>query len=241
MNLVITMSGQGLRFKEAGYNLPKYMIEAHSKTLFAWSMISLSEFNKPQNKFIFIVRKEDDAKDFIKAQCLVLGILNFNIIEIDYLTDGQASTAMLAKEYWDEKDELLIYNIDTYVEAGEIKYSDFKGDGFIPCFSAVGNHWSFVKLNCEGMAIEVREKERISDNCSLGAYYFKTCGVFKNLYKKYYSKDSTQKMEKYIAPLYNYLISEGERVYISMIDSKKVHVMGTPDELEQFLSVEDFE
>lgn len=235
MNIVITMSGQGLRFKEAGYNVPKYTIEAHGKTLFTWSMISLSDFNISTNQYIFIVRKEDNAKDFIKTECSNLNISHFHIIEIDYLTDGQASTAMIAQEVWKEKDELLIYNIDTYVEAGQLKYSDIKGDGFIPCFITSGSHWSFVKVDTNGRAIEVREKERISDNCTLGAYYFKTCTLFKNLYNKYYLNNFSSKNEKYVAPLYNYLISEGGSIYISIIDFNKVKVLGTPEELNIFL------
>lgn len=238
MNIVITMSGQGLRFKEAGYDIPKYMIEAHGKMLFTWSMISLNDFNKVNNQYIFIVRKEDNAKNFITKECEKLNIVNFHIIEIDYLTDGQASTAMLAKDFWSEQDELLIYNIDTYVEEGQMKYSEIKGDGFIPCFHAEGNHWSFVKLDSLGNVVEVKEKERISNNCTLGAYYFKTCTLFENLYNKYYTKDFSQKNEKYIAPLYNYLISEGKKVYISIVDSNKVHVLGTPKELNQFLKLE---
>lgn len=235
MNIVITMSGQGLRFKEAGYDIPKYMIEAYDKSLFTWSMISLSDFNTTHSQFIFIVRKEDNAVNFIERECESLGISNFNIIEIDFLTDGQATTAMLAKEFWEEDDELLIYNIDTYVESGEIKYSDIKGDGFIPCFKAPGNHWSFVKLDQNKNAIEVKEKERISDNCTLGAYYFKNCKLYANLYKKYYTDNYNQKIEKYVAPLYNQLISDGGKVNISIIDSSKVHVLGTPEELKNFL------
>ena len=57
----------------------------------------------------------------------------------------------------------------------DIKYKDICGDGFIPCFKAEGTHWSFVKLNDTGKAVEVREKERISDNCTIGLYYFKDC------------------------------------------------------------------
>ena len=41
LDIVITMGGLGSRFREAGYTVPKYMIEAKGKTLFEWSLISL--------------------------------------------------------------------------------------------------------------------------------------------------------------------------------------------------------
>ena len=84
-------------------------------------------------------------------------------------------------------------------------------------------------------AEEVREKVRISDYCTLGAYYFKTGGLYEKLYQEYYSKDSNmEKGEKYIAPLYNYLIQKGGEVRISVVDAGSVHVLGTPEELDYF-------
>lgn len=236
MTIVITMAGLGSRFRKAGYQVPKYMIEAHGKTLFEWSMESLSGYYKKENNYIFIVRKEDHAKEFIESKCNEMKFLNHVIVELDYLTDGQATTAMLGKQYWDKQSELMIYNIDTYVEAGEMKAEDIKGDGFIPCFHAEGEHWSFVKLNEEERAVEVREKVRISDNCTLGAYYFKSCGLYEDLYQEYYSSnENLEKGEKYVAPLYNYLISKGGEVRISIVDYDKVHVLGTPEELNIFI------
>lgn len=235
MTIVITMAGLGSRFKKAGYTVPKYMIEAHGKTLFAWSMESLQGFDLKNNTCIFIVRKEDGAEGFIREACESMGIHSVKVIGIDYLTDGQATTAMLAKEEWDKEDELLIYNIDTYVEAGEMNASQIAGDGFIPCFHADGDHWSFAKLDEAGKVTEVREKVRISDNCTLGAYYFKSCGLYEQLYNEYYTSDEKlEKGEKYVAPLYNYLIGKGGDVRISIVDYDKVHVLGTPEELDYF-------
>ena len=236
MTVVITMAGLGSRFRKAGYKVPKYQIEAHGRTLFDWSMESLKGFADPENDYIFVVRKEDDAEEFIRSSCEKIGITNVTVIGIDYLTDGQATTAMLAKDVWDKESALMIYNIDTYVEAYEMKTGQIAGDGFIPCFHAPGDHWSFAKLDAIGKVVEVREKERISDNCTLGAYYFKTCALYEQLYNEYYtSEEKLEKGEKYVAPLYNYLISKGGDVRISIVDFEKVHVLGTPEELNYFL------
>jgi dTDP-glucose pyrophosphorylase len=235
MNIVITMAGVGSRFKKAGYTVPKYMIEAHGKSLFEWSMLSLKGFSVVSNLYIFIVRKEDNSSQFITEKCSELNITNYKIIEIDIITDGQATSTLFASEYWDKTEPLMIYNIDTYVEVGEMNASKIKGDGFIPCFIASGNHWSFVKLDSTGKAVEVREKERISDNCTLGAYYFKSCNLYEELYKEYYRNgENLEKGEAYVAPLYNLLIQKGGDVYISIINYEKVHVLGTPDELDTF-------
>lgn len=242
IDVVITMGGLGSRFRKMGYNVPKYMINAKGKTLFEWSIISLGGYAADVNQYIFIAMKEDsiDVKDFIDQQCKKLGILRYRVILLDYLTDGQATTAMKAEKYWDLDNSLLIYNIDTYVEVGNMNSGELKGDGFIPCFQAEGDHWSFVRLDENGKVVEIKEKERISDYCTLGAYYFKTCRLYRDLYDEYYNNNRAALVngEKYIAPLYNYLLSKGGEVYISNIKSKYVHVLGTPEELQIFLDQE---
>ena len=238
IDVVITMGGLGLRFKKVGYTVPKYMIEAKGRTLFEWSLISLTGFKEQVDKYIFIAMKDEacNVQAFISSMCSKLGIENYHVIILDYLTDGQATTAMLAQRYWEEEHALLIYNIDTYVEAGEMKTSELKGDGFIPCFKAAGDHWSFVRLDDDGKVAEIKEKKRISEYCTLGAYYFKTCRLYKELYDEYYSQNpELVNGEKYVAPIYDYLLKKGGEIYISDVAPEKVHVLGTPEELEAFV------
>lgn len=236
MTIVITMAGQGLRFKNAGYAEPKYMIEAHGEPLFYWAIVTLRGVTAV--RYVFVVRREDGATAFIKKQCARLGIGHYEVLEIDRMTAGQAETAILAKPYWCADAAMLIYNIDTFVEPYQIRNEQFKGDGFIPCFSAPGEHWSFVRLGAEGRAAEVREKRRVSNHCTLGAYYFKTASLYERLYAEHYldAKSNTEAGERYIAPLYNRLIGQGGNVYISTVPGEKVHVLGTPAEVKAFLA-----
>ena len=47
----------------------------------------------------------------------------------------------------------------------------------------------FVRLDETGKAVEVREKKRISENCTLGAYYFKSCALYERLYDEFYANE----------------------------------------------------
>lgn len=238
MNIIITMGGLGSRFRKAGYTVPKYMIDAKGKTLFEWSLDSLLDYNKCVGKYVFIVRKEDNARNFIVEKCKKYALDQIEIVELDYLTDGQATTAMLGVEKCNPAESIMIYNIDTYVEPYQMRLEDIKGDGHIPCFHAEGDHWSFARLDETGRVVEVREKVRISDNCTLGAYYFSSGELYQRMYKEYYSDNGNlEKNEKYVAPLYNYMIEQGMEVTISTIDYDKVHVLGTPEELEAFINL----
>lgn len=234
MNIVITMGGLGKRFRDAGWNLPKYQIEAKGRTLFEWALLSLAYFKN--EKHIFLVRGEDGAVAFIREKCAGLGIDDINVVELDHLTRGQAETALMAKKVWQAKDGILVYNIDTYVEPGILGADSIVADGCIPCFTAPGSHWSFVKINNQGIATEVREKNRISDHCSIGAYYFRSCNLYERMYDEFYcDKSNMEKGEQYIAPMYNLLIKQEGRVVIQDIPTEKVHVLGTPEELNAFM------
>ena len=234
---IITMAGLGARFRAAGYTCPKYQIKAKGKTLFEWSLDSLKGYAAHISRYIFVVRAEDDAKAFIAEKCAKCGITPYKILELDHPTDGQATTCLLALPYCEQENAILVYNIDTYVEPYTMRYEDIAGDGHIPCFRAEGTHWSFVKLDEQGKAVEIREKERISDNCTLGAYYFSSARLYSQLYKEYYGQ-ATEMKEKYIAPLYNWMIQKGMKVTISIVDAGKVHVLGTPEELKTFVDAE---
>lgn len=234
---IITMAGLGSRFRKVGYNIPKFMIEAKGKTLFEWSMESLKNFRGDNFKYIFISRKEDNAKEFISDKCLKLGILNFEVMELNNNTSGQAETAYLAIRKCDPNDQINIYNIDTYIHPEYLHINDLKGDGCIPCFNAPGEHWSFAKTDDYGKVIEVREKVRISNNASLGVYYFKTAKLYMDLYEKFYANDDNiEKGERYIAPMYNEMIRLNKIVTITNIPFSGVDVLGTPEELEEFIN-----
>jgi dTDP-glucose pyrophosphorylase len=235
-NIIITMGGNGSRFRQAGYNMPKYMIEAKGKTLFEWSIHSLDQYIKSGSKFIFIVKQEDEAVNFIKEKMSVLAIEDFSIIEIDHLTDGQATTALYASPYIDVSQPIGIYNIDTFVEPQDMAVYQGAGDGWIPCFDGAGDGWSFVKLGADGAAIEVREKQRISNHCTVGFYWFSSFKLYKTAYDAYYGGgNNLEKGEKYIAPLYNWLIGVGKKIYIMELARASIIPLGTPAELDEFL------
>ena len=242
-NIIITMAGLGSRFTQEGYNCPKYEIRLfNGDSLFSLSIKSLINLIEKEDKIIFITRKENKSTEFIKHEMSknFIELENYEIKEIDYLTDGQATTAYLAKDLIkNENDPIIIYNIDTYVEPSALKLEDIRGDGWIPCFNGKGDHWSFCKTkswigedNIEDLdrVVEVAEKKRISPNCSIGLYYFSSFRIYENLYQIY----KTNNTEKYIMPMYQYMLEHERPIYITSIPEDKVHCLGTPDELKEY-------
>lgn len=238
-NIVITMAGRGSRFIEAGYKQPKYEIQAKGRSLFEWSMLSLTNFISENSRVIFVCLRENASEEFIMQRCEHLGIKNVHILLIDNVTDGQATTAYLSKHLWSMEDPLLIYNIDTYVNQCALTPDMIHPDseGWVPCFKAAGEHWSFVQLAKDGWAVDIAEKRRISDNATIGLYWFKQAKKYVEAYDRYFScPENLVNGERYVAPLYRDLIHSGNRISISDIKFDHVHVLGTPAELQEFMS-----
>ena len=240
LNVVITMAGRGSRFHEAGYEVPKFEIMAHGCSLFEWSMRSLENFLTPSSRVVFICLKENKSSSFVLHQARTLGVTDVHIVELDEITDGQATSAYMSRELWNPEWPLLIYNIDTYVKPHALKPDDIRSgsDGWVPCFRVPGEHWSFVKLGDDGWAIDLAEKQRISDYASIGLYWFKRADRYVELYDKFFSDTKNLvRGEKYIAPLFRQLLSEGGKVSLSDLSLADVHVLGTPVELDHFLQM----
>ena len=234
-NIIITMAGNGDRFRRAGYHLPKFKIEARGQTLFHWALKSLSQFTVTGGEVVFAARPDHEPDAFIAAECEALGIRNFRVVPIEAVTDGQATTALIAGQALSRRGQpLIVYNIDTYVDPDYLSPHETRGEGWIPCFPGVGEGWSFARLGASGHVEELAEKRRISPHATVGLYWFRSFDVYQDCYETHFRTVGTEKGERYIAPMYNTLIRDCGDVWISTIPSEVVHPLGTPEEVEAF-------
>ncbi|MDS0220947.1 glycosyltransferase family 2 protein [Haloarcula sp. S1AR25-5A] len=232
MKILITMAGQGSRFRDAGVNKPKHEISVRGEPMFDWAMRSLESFY--QENFIFVTQAEHNDTSFLDDATDRLGITQYQECVIDEYTNGQAQTALSANELIDPEEGVVIYNIDTYVQEAQLTPGVINGDGFIPVFTAPGERWSFVQTDDTGKVMQVSEKEKISDLATVGFYYFDRWEYFVNAYEHKAQQVEREYGETYVAPLYNHLIEKGHIVQPYKMDRKAVHVLGTPDDLRQF-------
>ena len=232
MKILITMAGRGSRFQDAGVSKPKHEIMVKDKPMFDWAMRSLQAFF--DEEFIFVTQSEHNASSFLKEACNRLGIMSSQEVTLEEYTSGQAQTALKADEFLSPDDGVAIYNIDTYIQEGKLTPEDITGDGFIPTFVAPGERWSFVRTNDEGHVIKVFEKQKISDVATAGFYYFDRWSDFIDAYEHSAQRVEHEYGETYVAPLYNHLIDEGRTVLPYQLDPDSVHVLGTPNNLQDF-------
>lgn len=237
MHIVVTMAGLGSRFRERGFTVPKYAIEVRGRSMFAWAMESLRHF-LPGGHATFVVRAEDDPGDFVRREVAPFGVRDPAIVPLDHVTDGQATTvlhALASLRGRDPSAPLLVYNIDTYVEPRFLHPRDVRGDGWIPCFPGRGDAWSFFRAGDDDRVVEAREKVRISEHCSIGLYHFSSVDLYEDTYRAFYGAGTPPGLrERYVAPMYQYLVNAGRPLWIHRVPAGAVHPLGTPDEVEAF-------
>ena len=234
MNVVIPMAGAGSRFSKAGFTFPKPLIEVNGKPMI---QVVVENLNLDAN-FIFIVRKEHREKYNLDTT-LNLIAPNCKIIEIDHLTEGAACTALLAKEYINNDNPLFFANSDQFVEWNSneffYKMNENDADGGIPVFKSTHPKWSFARLDENGDVVEVQEKNPISDNATVGFYYFKKGKDFVTNAEKMIQLNDRVNNEFYLCPVYNYLIKDKSIVKTFVVE--EMWGLGTPEDLDTFLKL----
>ena len=186
--------------------------------------------------YIFIVQKEHYEKYNLK-QVLSLISPNCDIIQVDGLTEGAACTTLLAKQLIDNDEPLLMANSDQYVEwnSNECLYA-FTADGIdggILTFKATHPKWSYARVDDDGFVKEVAEKNPISDNATVGIYYWKKGSDYVKYAEQMIEKNIRTNNEFYVCPVFNEAIGDNKKIRIKEIGG--MWGIGTPEDLNYFL------
>jgi len=232
MNVLIPMAGAGSRFANAGYTFPKPLIEVNGKPMI---QVVVENLNIEAN-YTFIVQK-DHYERYSLQYLLNLIAPNCNIVQVDGITEGAACTTLLAKEFIDNDQPLLMANSDQFVEwnSNECLYA-FNADGVdggILTFKSTHPKWSYARIREDGFVSEVAEKKPISDNATVGIYFWKKGSDYVKYAEQMIEKNIRTNNEFYVCPVYNEAIEDGKKIRIK--DIKKMWGIGTPEDLNYFL------
>lgn len=232
------MAGRGSRFADAGYAFPKPLIDVRGKTMIEVVVDNLRPVS--EHRFIFICQREHYQKyDLYNILKNATGG-NFEVIQISGVTEGAACTALLASQYINNDDELLIANSDQYIDTDindflEKARAKSWWDGYIMTFSASHPKWSYARTDREGRVVEVAEKRVISPHATVGIYYYKQGNKFVKGAQDMIQKNIRHNNEFYVCPVYNELILHDGRIGIYEIAQAHMHGLGTPEDLNNFL------
>jgi beta-phosphoglucomutase-like phosphatase (HAD superfamily)/dTDP-glucose pyrophosphorylase len=232
LNILIPMAGAGSRFFDAGYDFPKPLIDVDGMPMIQAVVNNLSI----NARYIYIVQKEHYEKYSLEY---LLNIITPGcvVVQVNGVTDGAARTCLYASDFINNDNPLLIANSDQILEwdSREFLYDLYtkNADGGIATFKSSHPKWSYAKINDDGLVLEVAEKNPISDNATVGIYYWKHGADFIKYANQMINKNIRTNNEFYVCPIFNEAIQDQKKIYALPVE--EMWGVGTPEDLNYYL------
>ena len=234
MNIIIPMAGRGTRVNSA---IPKPLVNIiDDKPMIEMALDSLNI----DGNYCFIVRRYDNQDwNIALRDSIRKSVGSAVIVELDYLTQGPAMSALYAPyTFFSTNDNLLIANCDQIMKWDSDKFVEFSKTtdayGVVVTYETdtPKNSYAQVVTNEQYPRFDVvKEKEVISKYSLNGIHWWKAGNLFVESVEKMVESQDTVNGEYYIGPSYNYL--EGiKRVY--NISPNEHFAVGTLDDIERY-------
>ena len=231
MNIIIPIGGIGQRFKDEGYLMPKPLINVLGKPMISRVIDSL---NITDDDCIYIVYnnqlREFNFESLIKFYFPKKSI---KFISLNHLTKGAAETVLCCLNTLSNVElnkNFLLVDCDTFYTDDIItSYKESEHKNLVYYFEdmTIDPIFSYIKIDSDNKILDIKEKEKISDNANTGAYGF----AHGHLLKTYCEQIlNVKNSELYISHIYNNLLKDNIEVYGKKINN--FHCVGTPLQLK---------
>lgn len=229
MNIFIPLGGEGKRFSKYGYSTPKPLIKVNKKEIIFWLLDSLTISNDDN---IFILANQSLRKTKIDK----IIKKKYPKIKISFLnkkTNGPLETFYLFLKNNSKilNKELLILDSDISFKKDIIKAS--KKLDYSTIFYKKNYEkkpiYSYIRMKSNKNIIQIKEKQKISNNIGIGSYYFNNLKIIFKILKK--TKFKT-KRELYISSIYKILINT--KNIIKGEEFKYNFTLGTPNQIKKY-------
>lgn len=175
------MVGKALYTTNSHCTFPKILSEIKGKTLFQYSQSYQNALHEEVKK---IYLRPQSIENNFGIDSIIRQVVgnNVEIIDVSDYTAGALCTCLLAADFWDENDELIIISADQYIDIETQNIIDHfrqtNTDLGLLTFSSVHPKWSYIKRDDRGDIIEVVENKVISSEAVASFFYFKKTSLF---------------------------------------------------------------
>jgi dTDP-glucose pyrophosphorylase len=235
INILIPLAGTNQFFNESEFPYPKPLIEINDKTMIEHVINNFDDI-KEEKQFIFIVNTDDCKKFHLDNVLNLLTDYKCRIIKIDSETKGAACSAMMAIEYINNDNPLIIANADQLFDDNlEEIITTFKDvDGGVISFDSIHPRWSYARLDDEKYIAETAEKRPLSKHAIAGFFYFKRGEDFIESAMNMIKKDANVNGLYYISPTLNEMVLRNKKLSINKIENCKYHTFYTPQKIQEY-------
>ncbi|WP_028321886.1 glycosyltransferase family 2 protein [Desulfatiglans anilini] len=236
LHIIMPMAGEGSRFVQQGFTTPKPMIACKGRSLFERALLSL-EGIPCGKRHCFIVRQEHIDLYAIDAR-IKSALPEASIFAVSKTTRGAVETCLVARPAIHPDEGLVVMDCD--LEFYSREYADHitgileqpasqVSGGALVSFDSDNPRYSYALADEHGRVIRTAEKQVISRHALAGAYFFSKAASFISAAERLLQDGLGGCAEFYVSLLYNYLIHDGE--YVFLAKTEKYYSYGTPEEL----------
>lgn len=237
LQILMPMGGLGQRFRDAGIDTPKPLIDVNGTPMFKKALASYDSY-PGEKQHIFVIRKDTNDEYGLADQ--ITEILPDSKIKIlDHNTRGAVETCMVAEDLIDPNLPLVIMDCDIAFDAGNYfeliqeSIDNDTYDGLLLSFDSDKPRYSYAEIDSNNTVVRTAEKIVISNNALMGAYFFTKGDNFLGAARELMSSDISDDMkEYYVSLIYNILIEKQRKIGLA---KGKFYCFGTPEELTQYL------
>lgn len=237
MNIIIPLNGSGRRFVEEGYDAPKPLIKIQGKPMIHWVIEGLNVAKNDQ--IVIIYNSTLDSYDFCSGLQNQFDEIKFKFIPLKYQTRGAAETILCGLNNMNKVElssSCMLVDCDTIYFSNILeKYKQRQGNAIFYFEDKEDKPiYSYIKTDEDGRVIDIKEKDKISNNANTGAYCFDSGHLLKTYCQKLLDSGDRSKNEFYVSGVYNKMIEDSVPIYSHLVED--FYCVGTPIQLQWFAS-----
>ncbi|MBN1075615.1 nucleotidyltransferase [Clostridium botulinum] len=251
MNIIIPMAGAGQRFADEGYKIHKPAIPTiDRRTGKELPMVVCATMDLPNvlenGSNVTYIDRIFHKKDGIEGKILEY-YPNANFITVENLTEGQASTCMLAKDIINNDESLLIAGCDNGMVMNNEKFNELSQNCDVIVFTYRNNEavlakpdaYGWVKVDESNRIIGLSIKKAISDtpmndHAIVATFWFKKGSMFVEATEKMINENNRINNEFYVDQTIKHILDFGYDARVFEID--RYIGWGTPKDYEDYMS-----
>ena len=235
IQLVVPMAGKGQRFAVAGYSGLKPLLPIHGQSMI--SVVLKNLYSEYLSDVILICQRETLETSNLRESLSWLDI-PLTILCVDSITEGPADTVLRAKMAIKRDKPLVIANSDQFINGDLSKfYEETRNEdlgGVVLTMEDNDPKWSYARVDSFGHVIEVREKQVISNQATVGVYGFSRAEIAWGCFERMWQANDRTNNEFYVAPSYNYMEGRKSKVLSLGTINDIMHGIGIPEDYEAF-------
>jgi len=238
MNIIIPIGGKGERFKNKGYLNSKPLIDIFEKPMIFYVLDNLNI--KKHDKIYIIYNTILEKENFLQIIKNKYPLIVFIPLKKD--TKGAAETIYfginIIINYIDNTKKNIILDCDTFYKEDILTTYRNSIHNNVVFYSEKKNEkpiYSYIQMDKNSKIIDIKEKDKISNNANTGAYCFENINELHKYCKYILDNNIVFNNEPYTSCVISEMIKAEHDFYGIQLKDNDIISLGTPEDVDNYI------